>query len=200
MKWLTEADLAGIYGAPGPAALRKVAPHLTPEYADFLRRARFCVLATVGPDGTDASPRGDDGPVVRIVDDAHLALPDWRGNDRIDSLRNITRDPRVSLMFMLRGSNTIIRINGKARLTDDAALRAGFERDGRTPRTVIIVQIGEIYFQCARAMLRSALWSGSDDSEGLASPGQILASLTDGEVGGTRYDAEWPERAALTMW
>lgn len=200
MKWLTEADLAGIYGTPGPASLRKVTTKLTPDYADFLRASRFCVLATVGPEGTDASPRGDDGPVVRIIDDAHLALPDWRGNDRIDSLRNIARDPRVSLMFMTRGSNTVIRLNGQARLTDDAGLRAGFDRDGKTPRTVIVVQIGEMYFQCARSMMRSGLWSGVDDSAGLATPGQILANLTDGDVGGARYDAEWPERAALTMW
>ena len=200
MKWLTEADLGAIYGEPGAASLRKVASRLTREYTAFLGAARFCVLATVGPEGTDASPRGDDGPVVRIIDDAHLALPDWRGNERIDSLRNIARDPRVSLMFLVRGSNTVIRVNGQARLTDDGDLRGAFARDGKLPRTVIVVQIGEIYFQCARAMIRAGLWSGADDSAGLASPGQILASLTDGAVGGARYDAEWPGRAALTMW
>lgn len=200
MKWLGEADLAGIYGEPKPAATRKVADRLTPDYAAFLRAARFCVLSTVGPEGTDGSPRGDDGPVVRIVDDRHLALPDWRGNDRIDSLRNILRDGRVSLMFLIRGSNTVIRVNGQARLTDDAGLRADFAREGKLPRTVIVVRIGEIYFQCARAVMRAGLWSGADDSDGLATPGQILAGMTGGEVGGAGYDAEWPGRAALTMW
>lgn len=200
MKWLTETDLADIYGAPSAAALRKVTDRVTPDYAAFLDAARFCVLATVGPEGTDASPRGDDGAVVRVIDPQHLALPDWRGNDRIDSLRNIVRDPRVSLMFMIRGSTTVIRVNGQARLTDDAGLRDSFARDGKAPRTVIVVQIGEIYFQCARAVMRAGLWSGADDSAGLPTPGQILASLTQGQVGGAKYDAEWPGRAALTMW
>lgn len=200
MKWLAETDLEAIYGQPGPASLVKVADRVTPDYRAFLDRARFCVLATVGPEGTDASPRGDDGPVVRVMDDRHLALPDWRGNDRIDSIRNITRDGRASLMFMLRGSNTIIRVNGRARVTDDAALRAAFQRDGKQPRVVIVVQIAEIYFQCARAMIRAGVWSGADDSAGLPTPGQILAGMTEGEVGGAAYDAEWPDRAARTMW
>ena len=200
MNWLNEADLAAIYGTPGAASLRKMADRVTPDYAAFLEAARFCVLATVGPEGTDASPRGDDGAVVRIIDARHLALPDWRGNERIDSLKNITRDPRVSLTFLTRGSTTIIRVNGQARLTDDAGLRDSFARDGKTPRTVIVIQIGEIYFQCARAVMRSGLWSGADDSAGLPTPGQILAGLTDGEVGGAGYDAEWPGRAAASMW
>lgn len=200
MKWLTEGDLADIYGTPKPPSLRKVADRLTDDYRAFLEASRFCVLTTVGPEGTDGSPRGDDGPVVRVMDDKHLAMPDWRGNDRIDSLRNITRDPRVSLMFLIRGSNTVIRVNGQARLTDDAALCDSLARDGKLPRTVIVVQIGEIYFQCARAVMRAGLWSGADDSAGLASAGQILAGMTDGEVGGADYDAEWPIRAAQTMW
>ena len=200
MRWLGESDLTDIYGQPGPAALVKVSDRLTPEYRAFIDRARFGVLATVGPEGTDASPRGDDGPVVRALDDRHLALPDWRGNDRIDSIRNITRDGRASLMLMVRGSNTVIRVNGTARATDDAALRASFERDGKQPRVVIVLQIAEVYFQCARAMVRAGTWSGTDDSAGLPTPGQILAAASDGSVGGARYDAEWPERAAKTMW
>lgn len=200
MKWLKEADLGTIYGDPAPAALRKVADRLTPQYRDFIATARFCVLATVGPEGTDASPRGDDGPVVRPIDDRHLALPDWRGNDRIDSLCNIVRDGRVSLMFLVRGSGNAIRVNGTARLTDDDTLREEFAHHGKLPRTVIVVQIDEIYFQCARAIIRSALWAGQNDSAGLPTPGQILAAMTDGSVGGESYDREWPQRAAKTMW
>lgn len=200
MNWLEEADLAGIYGPPGAASTRKVADRLTPDYARFIAAARFCVLSTVGPEGTDASPRGDDGPVARAMDERHLAIPDRRGNDRIDSIRNIVRDGRVSLMLLVRGSGNAIRINGTARLTDDAELREQFEHAGKLPRTVIVVQIFEIYFQCARAMIRSGLWEGHDDSNGLPTPGQILANMTEGEVGGASYDAEWPERAARTMW
>ncbi|WP_347139525.1 pyridoxamine 5'-phosphate oxidase family protein [Paracoccus sp. SSK6] len=200
MNWLEPSDLETIYGTPGAASLRKVADRLTPEYAAFIAQSRFCVLTTVGPEGTDGSPRGDDGPVVRALDDRHLALPDWRGNDRIDSLRNILRDGRVSLMFLVRGSGNAIRVNGQARVTDDPALRDSLSRQGKLPRTVIVVQIAEVYFQCARAVIRAGLWSGQDDSQGLPTPGQILATMTEGTVGGSAYDADWPLRAAATLW
>ena len=200
MRWLTAGDLSSLYGTPAPAALRKVADHVTPEYARLLAASRFCVLATHGPRGVDASPRGDDGPVVLELDAQTLALPDWRGNDRIDSLHNIARDDRASLMFMVKGSGNVIRINGRARITDDADLCARFTRDGKQPRTVIVIRIAEVYFQCARAVIRANLWSGEDDSAGLPTPGQILASLTENEVGGDAYDTAWPQRAAQTMW
>lgn len=161
--------------------------------------SRFCVLSTVGPAGTDGSPRGDDGPVVYELDNRTLAMPDWRGNNRLDSLRNIVGDGRVSLMFMVPGSNTIVRLNGRARLTRDAALRASFERNGRQPATVIVIRIGEIYTQCARAPMRAGLWA-RDDSAGLPTAGEILAEASDGDMDGAAYDAEWPVRAAGTMW
>lgn len=200
MRWLKPEDLTQIYGEPAPAATRKVANRLTDAYRAHIKRARFCVLTTVGPEGTDASPRGDDGPVVRELDAQTLAMPDWRGNERIDSLRNITRDERVSLMFLIRGSANVIRINGRARLTDDATLRTSFAHEGKEPRSVIVLRIDEVYFQCARAVMRAGLWSGENDSAGLPSPGEILAGMTGGEVGGESYDREWPKRAALTMW
>lgn len=200
MRWLTPEDLSQIYGAPAPAATAKVTNRLTDAYRAFLERARFCILTTVGPEGTDGSPRGDDGPVTRVLDDETLAMPDWRGNERIDSLKNIARDGRVSLMFLVRGSNTVIRVNGCARITDDPGLCASFSREGKQPRCVIVVRIGEVYFQCARAVLRAGLWAGEDDSAGLPGPGQILASLTEGAIGGEVYDAEWAARAARTMW
>lgn len=200
MRWLSPDDLTQIYGDSAPAATRKVASHVTDAYRAFLERARFCILTTVGPEGTDGSPRGDDGPVVRVLDAETLAMPDWRGNNRIDSLLNIARDDRVSLMFMVRGSDTVIRVNGRARVTDDAEFCASFARDGKQPRTVIVIRIAEVYFQCARAMMRAGIWSGQDDSAGLPTPGQILAGMTDGEVGGALYDREWPARAVGTLW
>jgi PPOX class probable FMN-dependent enzyme len=196
----TLAGLEAQYGTPSEAALVKVAPRLTNSYRAFIERSRFCVLSTVGPEGTDASPRGDDGPVVAILDPQTLALPDWRGNNRIDSLRNIVADGRVSLMFFVPGSTSVVRINGSARLTADAELRARFERDGKQPRTVTLITIGEAYFQCARALMRARLWSGRDESAGLPSPGAMLQEITEGRLDGDRYDTEWPERAAQTMW
>ncbi|WP_299201266.1 pyridoxamine 5'-phosphate oxidase family protein [uncultured Tateyamaria sp.] len=191
--------LEALYGTPGQPSLRKVADHLTPLYAEWIAASRFVVLTTVGPDGTDGSPRGDDGPVVLQLDPKTLALPDWRGNQRLDSLRNIVEDGRVSLMFMVPGSNTVVRVNGEARLTADEGLRQQFEQKGRHPATVIVIRVGEVYTQCARALIRSGLWL-RDDAKSLPTPGEILAEVSEGDEGGASYDAAWPERAARTMW
>ena len=153
----------------------------------------------MGPDGTDGSPRGDDGPAVKELDEHTLAMPDWRGNNRLDSLRNIVVDGRVSLMFVVPGSNNVVRVNGIARLTDDVELRAQFERKNIQPATVIVIKIAEIYSQCARAFMRAGTWSG-DDTDGLPTVGEILAEMTEGEAGGLAYDVEWRVRAAKTMW
>ena len=134
------------------------------------------------------------------LDPGTLAMPDWRGNNRLDSLRNIVTDGRVSLMFMVPGSNTVVRVNGTARLSADADLRQRFEKKGRLPATVIVISIAEIYTQCARALLRSGLWSGEPVPEDLPSPGDILAEMTEGEEGGAPYDQAWPKRAAETLW
>ena len=200
MAWIEDiAALEALYGTPGAPSLRKVAHRLTPLYRKWIMASRFCVLSTVGEAGTDGSPRGDDGPVVQELDDQTLAMPDWRGNNRLDSLRNIVSDGRVSLMFMVPGSNTIVRVNGQAKLSVDAELRARFEHTGRQPATVIVIRIAEIYSQCARAPMRAGLWQ-RDDSDGLPSVGEILAEASNGEEGGAEYDAAWAGRAAKTMW
>ena len=133
------------------------------------------------------------------LDEQTLAMPDWRGNNRLDSLRNIVSDGRVSCMFMVPGSNTVVRVNGTARLTADEALRAKFEQKGKHPATVIVMTISEIYSQCARATIRAGLWS-RDDSDGLPTVGELLAEASDGDEGGEEYDAAWSARAAKTMW
>lgn len=194
------ADLEALYGAPGVPALAKVAGQMTPLYRKWIMASKFCVISTVGPDGTDGSPRGDDGPVVLELDPATLALPDWRGNNRLDTLRNIVADGRISLMFLVPGSNTVVRVNGQAYLTDDSALRAQFDKSGRQPATVIVIDIAQIYTQCARALMRAGVWAGRDESVGLPSAGDILAEMTEGAQGGQAYDDAWGDRAAKTMW
>ncbi|SDO26055.1 hypothetical protein SAMN05216196_104228 [Lutimaribacter pacificus] len=191
--------LEALYGTPGAASLRKVVHRMTPLYRRWIMTSRYCVLSTVGPQGTDGSPRGDDGPVVLELDEHTLALPDWRGNNRLDTLRNIVLDGRISVMFMVPGSDTVVRLNGQARLTAEDALRRRFERQGKYPATVIVIRIGEIYTQCARATIRAGLWA-RDDSEGLPSVGDILREASDGDEGGAAYDAGWAARAAGTMW
>jgi uncharacterized protein len=201
MQYLTDLDaLNALYGTPVEASQIKVTTRLIPTYATFIVASRFVILTTVGVEGTDASPRGDEGPVVRILDTQTLALPDWRGNDRIDSLRNILRDGRVSLMFMIPGVNNVIRVNGTAKLTADTAMRTSFAREGKQPRTVAIITIAEVYSQCARALIRSGLWSSGDQSAGIPTVGDMLRDVTKGTYDGATYDAAWPARAAKSMW
>lgn len=196
---LSVEELEAIYGQPGEASLIKVADHLTPLYRVWIERSRFCVLSTVGPEGTDASPRGDEGPVVQVAGPKELWLPDWRGNERIDSLRNIARDGRVSLMFFVPGSLNVIRVNGRGAVVAEPDVVGAFERDGRHPRTVVVVTVGEVYSQCGRAIKRAALWDGVDQSVGLPTVGELLAEQKAG-FDGAAYDADWPGRASRTMW
>ena len=193
------AELEALYGTPSDAALRKVAQRLTPAYRRWIEAARFCVISTVGPDGTDGTPRGDDGPVVLELDPGTLALPDWRGNNRLDSLRNIVSDGRISLMFMVPGDNAVVRVNGTAWLTDDAALRERFRRKSMLPATVAVIEIAEVYAQCPKALLRSGLWD-RDDSAATPSLGEILDEMTSGEIDAGAWEREYPERARNTLW
>lgn len=201
MHWISDLDsLHAVYGTPAQAALRKQTARLTPAYRAFITASRFCMLTTVGPEGTDGSPRGDQGPVVVIEDDETLLMPDWKGNERIDSLRNIVRDGRVSLYFMVPGSTTSVRVNGTARLTADAGLCSRFERDGKNPRTVLVIRVAEVYSQCARALQRSELWTAGDCSAGLPTVGQMLQEAANGEIDGAAYDRDRAGRAHLGWW
>ena len=188
--------------APVPASTTKVASAMTPEYRQLIEASPFAALATVGPEGVDCSPRGDRAGFVRIHDDTTLMMPDRRGNNRIDSLRNIVRDPRCAFLFLIPGSGTTMRVNGRAHLSIDPALLESFAVEDKAPRSVIVLEIDELYFQCARAILRSELWNPQRhvDPTTLPTPGQILASMTEDQVGGDSYDKAWPERAKATMW
>jgi len=192
--------LEALYGTISDPARRKVARQMTPTYRRWIMASRLCVLSTVGPDGTDGTPRGDDGPVVLELDPGTLAVPDWRGNNRLDALRNIVVDGRVSLMFIVPGSNNVMRVNGTARLTTDADLRARFERKNLLPATVAVIKIAEIYSQCARALMRAGTWKAGDQSGDLPSMGDILSEMTQGEIDGKAYDEKWDARAEHTMW
>lgn len=201
---ITDLDrLAAIYGAPGAASLVKESPRITPQYRAYIEASPFCALATIGPGGLDCTPRGDrPGELVRVLDDTTLALPDRRGNNRIDSLRNVIADPRVALLFLVPGSVTTLRVNGTASITVAPDLLAAFTVDGKAPRTVLIITVETVYFQCGRAVLRSELWNPAHHvAEGsLPTPGQILAALSGSVEGGAAYDQAWPERAKQSLW
>ncbi|MEZ5716821.1 MAG: pyridoxamine 5'-phosphate oxidase family protein [Paracoccaceae bacterium] len=176
-------ELEALYGAPAGAAVTKVVTRLSPLYAKWIAASRFCVLSTVGPEGTDASPRGDEGPVVELLDPATLLLPDWRGNQRIDSLRNIVRDGRASLMFLVPGVLEVMRVNGRAELSTDPALLGRFSDRGRAPKLVLIFHIAEAYPQCARSLLRSELWKTGDQRAEVPGMSDFLAEIAAREAG-----------------
>ena len=193
------AELEALYGVPCKASLIKVAPQLSPLYRKWIMASRLCVVSTVGPEGTDGSPRGNDGPVVQELDEKTLLLPDWRGNNRMDTLRNIVGDGRISLMFMVSGSNNVIRVNGTAVVSLDPDLLGRFAQKGRQPRSLVVITIAEVYSQCARALMRARVWTSDDESEGLPTIGALLAEQEDA-FDGAEYDAAWADRAAKTMW
>ncbi len=195
----TLEDLEALYPKVVPGALRKVSPVLTPLYRRFIEGARFCILSTVGPEGVHGSPRGDDGPVAEVADDRTLLIPDWRGNNRLDCLRDIVMDGRAAVLFMVPGSNTTVRVNGQAELRDDAALRDRFAKGDKRPATVIVLSIAEVYTQCAKALMRSDLWA-RDDKAHVPTVGQILEEVTKGVDGGATYDANYPTYAKPLMW
>lgn len=198
----TIEELEAIYGTPGEMATVKVLDHISPHYRRFIEASPFVALATSGPEGLDCSPRGDEAGFIRIADEKTLMLPDRRGNNRGDSLKNIVQDPRVSLMFLVPGSRNTIRVNGSARISADPGLCQSFAIDGKAPRTVIIVTVEAIYFQCARAIMRADLWNPDQRAlaDGLPSPGDYLVEATNSRFDGGAYDKEWPERAAKTLW
>lgn len=197
----TIEELERLYGTPGEASLIKVADRLTVGYRRFIEASPFLVLSTAGPEGLDCSPRGDRGQAVTIRDEKTVIIADRRGNDRIDSLRNIVRDPRVALIFLVPGSTTTLRINGTATISADPDLLASLAIEEKTPRSAVIVTIGEIYFQCSRAVMRARLWE--EDArvypKDLPTPGELLKEMKQGFDAAT-YDREWPGRAAKSMW
>jgi PPOX class probable FMN-dependent enzyme len=196
------AELEAIYGDIPPAAKLKVLDHVSEHYGRFIEASPFVILATAGPEGLDCSPRGDPAGFVRIHDRHTLMIPDRRGNNRVDSLRNIVRDPRVALLFMTPGIGETMRVNGLAHLETDLALRESFAMDGKLPACVIVVTVQEIYTQCQKALVRSKLWDPASQipRNSLPSVGTMLNAISKGEFDGQAYDAAYPERLKQTIY
>jgi uncharacterized protein len=195
-------QLERVYGEPYGPSIAKEADRITAHYRAFIEAAPFFALASVGPDGMDCSPRGDPAGFVRVHDERTLLIPDRQGNNRIDTLRNILIDPRVALLFLIPGCGETIRVNGRASISVDPALAQTFVMNGKTPRAVIVVTVDRIYFQCAKAIVRSKLWDASRhvDRKSLPSAGTILADLTGGKLGGEAHDRAAPERLKATLY
>jgi PPOX class probable FMN-dependent enzyme len=194
--------LERLYGTPAPPSIAKEVDYLHPCYRPFVEAAPFVALATSGPDGLDVSPRGDRAGFVEIVDDKTLLLPDRRGNNRIDSLRNILADPRVALLFLIPGVGETLRVNGVAEISIDPALLDRLAVDGKAPRSVLRIHVEKVFFQCSRALLRSRLWDPASciDRTALPSTGTILGALSVGQIDAGHYDADLAERLKSTIY
>ncbi|MSQ18950.1 MAG: pyridoxamine 5'-phosphate oxidase family protein [Betaproteobacteria bacterium] len=198
----TIADLEALYGAPMGAALTKEVDYITDQYRVFIEKAPFVVVATVGPEGLDCSPRGDPVGFVRVIDRKRMLIPDRRGNNRMDSMRNIIRDPRISLLFLIPGVNETLRINGRARIIVDEGLAKTFAVNEKVPTTLLEVTAERVYYQCPKALIRSKLWTieAQVPRSALPTGGQILAEITKNAVNAEEYDAAYPERIRQTIY
>jgi PPOX class probable FMN-dependent enzyme len=198
----TAEELEAIYGEPNPNSLIKEIDHISDHYRAFIEAAPFVVMATSGPGGLDCTPRGDPPGFVRVHDRHTLLLPDRRGNNRMDSLRNLVADPRIALLFLIPGVGETLRVNGRARISVDPALCQSFVMEGKPPRSVIIVTAERVYYQCPKALVRSHLWDPARqiDRKRLPSSGEILAALRPGEVDAAAHDRAYPQRLKETIY
>jgi len=197
-----ESELEALYDAPVPTSILKEVDHITDDYRKFIEASPFAILATSGPEGLDCSPRGDPIGFVRVADPKTLMIPDRRGNNRIDSLRNIVRDPRVALLFLIPGIGTTMRVNGRAKLTADPELCTTFAMEGKIPKCVIVITVERAYTQCQKAIVRSRLWEPAMHAAKSALPtvGEMMERLSNGDFDGKAYDAEYPERMKRTIY
>jgi PPOX class probable FMN-dependent enzyme len=199
----TIAELEALYADPVyPPAKVKETDRITSAYRALIEASPFFALATNGPDGLDCSPRGDPKGFVRVLDNNTIIVPDRRGNNRIDSLRNLIHDPRVALLFLIPGVSETLRIMGRATICTDPELCASFVMQGKAPRSVLVIAVEKVFFQCAKAIVRSKLWDPSTQVERSTLPtsGKILAEISGGKVGGDEHDRAYPERLKATIY
>jgi PPOX class probable FMN-dependent enzyme len=195
-------QLQALYGEKVGASVVKEIDHINGSYRKMIEAAPFVAVATAGPEGLDCSPKGDPAGFVRILDDKTLAIPDRPGNNRIDGFRNIIRDPRIALLFLIPGVGETLRVNGRASISIDSALMQSFSLNGKLPRCVLVVHVESIYFHCSKAIVRSKLWDEATkiDRKSLPSTGTIIAELSDGRLGGEKYDREAPDRIKAGLY
>lgn len=198
----TLEQLEALYGERKQTTIRKEVDRLSAGYRKLIEAAPFVAVATAGPEGLDCSPKGDPAGFVRILDDKTLAIPDRPGNNRLDGYRNILRDPRIALLFLIPGVGETLRVNGRAAISIDPELMQGFAINGKLPRSVLIVHVESVFFHCAKAVVRAKLWDDASriDRKSLPSTGALLAELTANELGGESYDHALPERIKAELY
>lgn len=195
----SEAVLGALYAEPSALVREKVADRMGEETRRFIALSPFALLATIGPHGPHVTPRGDAPGFVEVPDDRTLVLPDRRGNNRIDALRDIVADPRVALLFLVPGAGETLRVHGRARITTDPALRARHVADGKEPTSLLVVAVESLFMQCAKAFIRSRLWEGRARPAGAPTLGRLLAEHSAGAHGGEALDGRMPEIYRQTL-
>lgn len=195
-------QLEALFGEVNKASRKKEVPFIHPLYRAWIEASPFAVLATIGPDGLDASPRGDPSGFVVVQDETTLLLPERRGNNRVDSLRNILADPRVALLFLIPGVGETLRVNGRASVTVSPELLQQFQVEGKLPKCLVVIEVDTVFFQCARAIHRSRLWQLLPDDllKSVPTAGTILAALTDAAISQEQYDRELSARQRSTLY
>ena len=194
-------ELRTLYGEASARALIKELDHVSPHYQKFIEASPFVVVGSVGPEGLDTSPRGDPPGFVHVADRKTLLLPDRRGNNRADTLMNIVRDPRVSLLFLIPGIGETLRVIGRAKIVVDKQLCQQFEMQGKLPRSVMVLAVDKVYFQCQKALTRSRLWQAEAqvDRATLPTTGQMISAL-DQSFDGESYDRDYSEYQKQTIY
>ena len=203
MRFVTSlAELETIYGEASPTSRVKEVGSLTAPYRAFIEASPMLILASAGAEGLDCSPKGDAPGFVRVIDAQTVAIPDRLGNNRINNLRNIVADPRVSVLFLIPGISETLRINGRAAITGDPVLLESFAVRGKAPRTVILVTIDAVYFHCAKAIIRSKLWDpeGRQTRDTVPSSGEMLRCIVEGDFDADQYDRDLPARIQNTLY
>jgi hypothetical protein len=195
-------QLESLYGEKNPNSIVKEIDHINASYRKLIEAAPFVAVATAGPEGLDCSPKGDARGFVHILDEKTVAIPDRPGNNRLDGFRNILRDPRIALLFLIPGIGETLRVNGRASISIDPELVQSFAINGKLPRCVLIVHVEAAYFHCSKAIVRSKLWEAETKIErgSLPSTGTIVAELSQGKLGGEKYDREAPERIKAQLY
>ena len=201
--WVTTVDeLTGMYNRPTDRVLNKELDHVSALGRAFISESPFCLMATAGPKGLDCSPKGDKPGFVQVEDDGRtLLIPDRRGNNRIDSIKNVVEDPRVALIFLVPGANETYRVNGRARVSVDPVLKQRFAVDGKEPTTVIVVAVEQAFQHCPKALVRSDLWRAGrgDRPKGVPTLGDFAAARTPG-TDSSVYDADYARRMPSELY
>ena len=200
IKDITQLD--ALYGDASPRSLTKEIDALNSQYQSFIEASPFMAVATVGMEGLDCSPRGEQGSVVRVVDANTIQFADRRGNNRLDTLRNIVEDDRIALLFLVPGIGETMRVNGRATISIAPELIEAFTVDGKSPKTVVEVKVERVYFQCSKALVRSGIWvSHIEQSFGdVPSAGEMLAATSTDSFDAREYDRMLEKRYTDELW